>query len=96
MKETIDDKVLRVLLERDVGYGGCDDWFIASSIYPWDGNRRKHGAWIRVVNQAGLRLKNKGLANGYSLSHGLPGYNAPQSSIWYATEKAHSQSKVGF
>ena len=84
MKIDIDEKMLKILKERDA-YGGTDEWFIASSIFDWDGkgNRKKHGAWIRCVIQAGIRLQNKGLVGHFMVSHGQPGYNAPDSRLWF-------------
>jgi hypothetical protein len=91
---TIDDEVLKVISHGVNGM--ADEWEIASSVYPWDGKepeisfrsaRRKHGAWIRVVVQAGCRLTDKGLVGSFIETHGLPGYNAPQSRIWCITPK---------
>ena len=82
----IDGKVLAIIREQGAGCGGVDEWEIASSIYPWDapGCRSKHGAWINQVIRAGERLQAKDLVGCYAISHGLPGYDAPQSRIWFA------------
>ena len=92
----LEDKVLAVILKYGEGRGGCDEWEIASSIYPWDdfSQRAKHGAWIRAIIQAGQRLQKNGLAGSYLVSHGLPGYNAPQSRIWFAKKKSNDPPAV--
>ena len=87
----IDDKVLEVIRKYTRERNGADDWLIASSIYNWDGEgmRPKHGAWITQVNQAGMRLQKRGLVGAFIVSHGLPGYNAPQSRVWFARDNPH-------
>ncbi len=69
---TLDDKVLAVIRKEGKGIGGVDEWFIASSIYPWDGHdmRRKRGAWIRAVIGACCRLQERGLVGTFTVSHG--------------------------
>ena len=87
IKISLDDKVLKVIKDSPFS-GGTDEWFIASSIYPWDkaNSRSKHGAWIRAVISAGQRLQKNGLVGCYIVSHGMPGYNAPQTRLWFAKE----------
>ncbi len=82
----IDDKMLEIIKREGEGRGGVDEWFIASSIYPWavSACRGKHGAWINQVIRAGRRLQAKGLVGSFIVSHGEPGYNAPQTRIWFA------------
>lgn len=90
MKKGIDDKMLNYIRKQGEGYGGCDEWEIARAIFPFDDveQRHKKGAWIRCIVQAGIRLQEKGLAGSYMVRHGMPGYNAWQSRIWFArTEK---------
>ena len=84
----LERRVLAILLTGK-GRGGCDEWEIASSLYPWDDSkqRRKHGAWIHAIAAAGYRLTKKGLAGSYIISHGAQGYNAPGDRIWFITKE---------
>ncbi len=63
VNEKVDDKILRVLMAIDPGYGGIGEWEIASRIYPFGDTekRAKRGAWIRVLVQALWRLECRGM-----------------------------------
>jgi len=73
MKTTIgiDAKVVEAI--RNSGWQtGCDEWLIASSVYQWDslGARPKHGAWIRVIINACIRLEQARILGHFFVSHG--------------------------
>ena len=87
----LEQRVLAIL-RTGKGRGGCDEWEIASSFYPWNDSkqRKKHGAWIHAIAAAGYRLTKKGLAGSYMVSHGTQGYNAPQTRIWFITKKGEA------
>lgn len=76
----MDDAILRILRDHK-GSGGCNEWEIASSLYPWGDSkqRQKHGAWIRVVIGACARLQKQGLVGYYFVSHGD---GVPGTRIW--------------
>ena len=67
----LDDRVLSIIQDCK-GYGGCDEWEIASSIYNWGDSkqRSKHGAWIRAIISSCHRLQKQGLVGYFWVSHG--------------------------
>ena len=81
MRKNLDEKVLAIITRDGVGRGGVDEWIIASSIYPWDKYRSKHGAWIRAIIQAGERLQKRGLVGCFMVSHGE---GTSDTRIWFS------------